>query len=87
LVLATGWEKKLIDAMEPEKETLNITWKYPGNERVLLWTVNIMAGGAFLLQTSIGIFSPTTWGSLTVLIAGVVILMVVLREGERRWLA
>ena len=87
LVLATGWEKKLIDAMEPEKETLNITWKYPGNERVLLWTVNIMAGGAFLLQTSIGIFSPTTWGSLAVLIAGVVVLMVVLREGERRWLA
>jgi hypothetical protein len=54
---------------------------------VLLWTVNIMAGGAFLLQASIGMFSPTTWGSLAVLIAGVVVLMVVLREGERRWLA
>jgi hypothetical protein len=83
-VLATGWERLLIDAMMPEKETLTITWKFPGNETVLVWTVNLIVGGAFLLQVVIGIFSPMSWGALAGVFAVSVLAIALAREIPRR---
>jgi hypothetical protein len=64
LVLTTGWEKKLIDALEPEAETVNVSWKYPQNENLLFWVVNAIIGTAFFLQVFIGVFNPETYGAL-----------------------
>ena len=83
-VLATGWERLLIEAMMPEKETLTITWKFPGNETVLVWTVNLIVGGAFLLQVVIGVFSPMSWGALMGVFAVSVLAIALARELPRR---
>ena len=64
LVLTTGWEKKLIDALEPEAETVNVSWKYPQNENLLFWVVNAIIGTAFFLQVFIGVFNPETYVAL-----------------------
>jgi hypothetical protein len=58
LVLTTGWEKRLIDALEPEAETINVSWKYPQNENLLFWIVNGIVGAAFFIQLFIGILNP-----------------------------
>ena len=58
LVLTTGWEKRLIDALEPEAETINVSWKYPQNEDLLFWIVNGIVGAAFLIQVFIGMLNP-----------------------------
>ena len=79
-VLATGWEKLLIEAMLPEKETLGITWTFPGNDSVLLWTVNLIVGGAFLLQFVIGVFSPMTFAVMFGVFIASVVAIVVVRE-------
>lgn len=83
-VLATGWERLLIEAMLPEKETLGITWTFPGNDNVLLWTVNLIVGGAFLLQFVIGVFSPMTFAAMFGVFIASVIAIVVVREIPRR---
>ena len=83
-VLATGWEKLLIEAMLPEKETLGITWTFPGNDNVLLWTVNLIVGGAFLLQFVIGVFSPMTFAAMFGVFIASVVAIVVVREIPRR---
>ena len=83
-VLATGWERLLIEAMMPEKETLTITWKFPGNETVLVWTVNLIVGGAFLLQVVIGVFSPMSWGAVMGVFAASVAVIALVRELPRR---
>jgi len=84
LVLTTGWEKRLIDALEPEPETINVSWKYPQNENLLFWIVNGIVGGAFFLQFVIGVFDPETQGGLVLpvllFIAGIVIASVVSRR-------
>ncbi|MFL2950536.1 MAG: hypothetical protein ACJZ56_05040 [Candidatus Thalassarchaeaceae archaeon] len=58
LVLTTGWEKRLIDALEPEAETINVSWKYPQNEDLLFWIVNGIVGAAFFIQVFIGMLNP-----------------------------
>lgn len=58
LVLTTGWEKRLIDALEPEAETINVSWKYPQNEDLLFWIVNGIVGAAFFIQVFIGVLNP-----------------------------
>jgi len=83
-VLATGWERLLIDAMLPEKETLTITWKFPGNETVLVWTVNLLVGGAFLFQVVVGVFSPVTWGAVAGVFFLSALVLALAREIPRR---
>ena len=70
--------------MMPEKETLTITWKFPGNETVLVWTVNLIVGGAFLLQVVIGVFSPMSWGAVMGVFAASVAVIALARELPRR---
>mgnify|MGYP006156232071 FL=1 len=55
LVLATGWEKKLIDALEPDEEMLKVSWAWPGDERKLLWGVNLMIGIPFVVALMAGV--------------------------------
>lgn len=55
LVLATGWEKKLIDALEPNEEMLTVSWAWPGNERRLMWGVNLMIGIPFVVHLLAGV--------------------------------
>ena len=55
LVLATGWEKKLIDALEPDEEMLTVSWAWPGSERKLMWGVNLMIGIPFVVHLLAGV--------------------------------
>ena len=55
LVLATGWEKKLIDALEPSDEMKIYSWEWPGNKKTLLYTVNITVGATLIINTLIGV--------------------------------
>ena len=55
LVLATGWERHLIDALEPDEEMKTISWAWPGDERKLLLGVNLMIGIPFVLKLLTGV--------------------------------
>ena len=55
LVLATGWEKKLIDALEPSEEMKVYSWDWPGNNKTLLYTVNITVGATLIIHTLLGV--------------------------------
>ena len=66
LVLTTGWEKKLIDALEPDSETINVSWAYPGNDTMLFWMVNFIVGSAFFFKVLVAIFVPTSLSGLVV---------------------
>tara|TARA_B110000495_G_scaffold98804_1_gene85451 strand:- start:325 stop:1659 length:1335 start_codon:yes stop_codon:yes gene_type:complete len=55
LVLATGWERYLIDALEPDEEMKNVSWAWPGNERGLMWTINLMIGIPFAINLLTGV--------------------------------
>ena len=55
LVLATGWEKKLIDALEPSEEMKIYSWDWPGNKKTLLYTVNITVGATLIIHTLLGV--------------------------------
>ena len=55
LVLATGWERYLIDALEPDEEMKTISWAWPGDERKLLLGVNLMIGIPFVLKLLTGV--------------------------------
>jgi hypothetical protein len=50
----------------------------------LVWTVNLIVGGAFLLQVVIGIFSPMSWGALAGVFAVSVLAIALAREIPRR---
>lgn len=55
LVLATGWERYLIDALEPDEEMKSVSWAWPGNERKLMWSVNLMIGIPFVINLITGV--------------------------------
>ena len=55
LVLATGWERYLIDALEPDTEMTTVSWAWPGNERALMWGVNLMIGILFAFKILAGV--------------------------------
>ena len=55
LVLATGWERHLIDALEPNEEMKSVSWSWPGNERAMIWGVNLMIGIPFTIKLLIGV--------------------------------
>ena len=55
LVLATGWERHLIDALEPDEEMRTISWAWPGNERSMMWGVNLMIGIPFAIKLLAGV--------------------------------
>ena len=55
LLLATGWESKLIEALEPNEEMMRYSWKWPGNERQLILWVNIVVGVPFALSLLVGV--------------------------------
>jgi len=85
LVLTTGWEKKLIDALEPDAETINVSWKYPGNDKLLFWTVNFIVGGAFILQATIGLLNPESHTELILPLVIVALIMALIFDGNRRF--
>ena len=85
LVLTTGWEKKLIDALEPDAETINVSWKYPGNDKLLFWTVNLIVGGAFILQALIGILNPESHTELILPLAIVALITALIFDANRRF--
>ena len=74
LVLTTGWEKKLIDALEPDAETINVSWAYPGNVTTLFWMVNFIVGSAFFFKVLVAIFGPTSLSGLIVPILMILVL-------------
>jgi hypothetical protein len=55
LVLATGWERYLIDALEPDEEMKTISWAWPGNERAMMIGVNLMIGLPFVIKLFTGV--------------------------------
>ena len=55
LLLATGWESKLIKALEPNEEMMRYSWKWPGSEKRLLWSVNLILGVPFVLSFMMGV--------------------------------
>ena len=55
LVLATGWERHLIDALEPDEEMKTISWAWPGNEKAMIWGVNLMIGIPFVMKVLTGV--------------------------------
>lgn len=55
LVLATGWERYLIDALEPDEEMKTISWAWPGNERAMMIGVNLMIGVPFTIKLLTGV--------------------------------
>lgn len=55
LLLATGWESKLIKALEPNEEMMRYSWKWPGSEKRLLWGVNLILGVPFVLSFLMGV--------------------------------
>ena len=55
LVLATGWERYLIDALEPDEEMKTISWAWPGNERAMMIGVNLMIGVPFVIKLFTGV--------------------------------
>jgi hypothetical protein len=55
LVLATGWERYLIDALEPDEEMKTVSWAWPGNERSMIWGVNLMIGIPFVIKLLAGV--------------------------------
>ena len=55
LVLATGWERYLIDALEPDEEMKTISWAWPGNERAMIIGVNLMIGIPFVIKLFTGV--------------------------------
>jgi presenilin-like A22 family membrane protease len=55
LVLATGWERHLIDALEPDEEMKTVSWAWPGNERAMTWGVNLMIGIPFVVKLLLGV--------------------------------
>jgi len=55
LVLATGWERYLIDALEPDTEMTTVSWAWPGNERALMWSINLMIGIPFAFKILAGV--------------------------------
>ena len=55
LVLATGWERYLINALQPDAEMKNVSWAWPGNERKLMWSVNLMIGIPFVIRLLTGV--------------------------------
>jgi hypothetical protein len=55
LVLATGWERHLIDALEPDEEMKTVSWAWPGNERSMIWGVNLMIGIPFAIKLLAGV--------------------------------
>lgn len=55
LVLATGWERYLIDALEPDEEMKTISWAWPGNERAMMIGVNLMIGVPFVIKLLTGV--------------------------------
>ena len=55
LVLATGWERYLIDALEPDEEMKTISWAWPGNERAMMIGVNLMIGVPFAIKLLTGV--------------------------------
>ena len=85
LVLTTGWEKKLIDALEPDAETINVSWKYPGNDKLLFWTVNLIVGGAFILQATIGILNPESHSELILPLAIAALILGLIFDANRRF--
>ena len=74
LVLTTGWEKKLIDALEPDAETINVSWAYPGNVTMLFWMVNFIVGAAFFFKILVAIFGPTSLSGLIVPVLMILVL-------------
>ena len=55
LVLATGWERYLIDALEPDEEMKTISWAWPGNERAMMIGVNLMIGVPLVIKLFTGV--------------------------------
>ena len=55
LVLATGWERYLINALEPDEEMKTISWAWPGNERAMIIGVNLMIGIPFVIKMFTGV--------------------------------
>ncbi|MEC8763595.1 MAG: hypothetical protein VXX40_00165 [Candidatus Thermoplasmatota archaeon] len=55
LVLATGWERYLINALEPDEEMKTISWAWPGNERAMIIGVNLMIGIPFVIKLFTGV--------------------------------
>jgi hypothetical protein len=55
LVLATGWERYLIDALEPDEEMKTISWAWPGNQRRMMIGVNLMIGVPFVIKLVAGV--------------------------------
>jgi hypothetical protein len=55
LVLATGWERYLIDALEPDEEMKTVSWAWPGNERAMMIGVNLMIGVPFVIKLFTGV--------------------------------
>ena len=49
LMLATGWERRLIEALEPQEEMMLYHWKWPGDEEKLIRWVNLVVGVPFAL--------------------------------------
>ena len=75
----------MIDALEPDAETINVSWKYPGNEKLLFWTVNLIVGGAFVLQAMIGILNPESHSELILPLAIVGLIMALIFDANRRY--
>lgn len=55
LLLATGWESKLIKALEPNEEMMRYSWKWPGDEKRLVLGVNLVLGVPFVLSLLMGV--------------------------------
>ena len=55
LVLATGWERYLIDALEPDEEMKTVSWAWPGDERKMMIGVNLMIGVPFVIKLLAGV--------------------------------
>jgi len=55
LVLATGWERYLINALQPDAEMKKVSWAWPGNERRLIWSINLLIGIPFVIRLLTGV--------------------------------
>ena len=55
LILATGWEKKLINALEPNEEMMKYSWNWPGDSGRLILGINLVVGVSFLLSLALGV--------------------------------
>lgn len=84
LVLTTGWEKKLIDALEPDSETITVSWAYPGNETILFWMVNFIVGAAFFFKIIVAILNPTNLSGLIIPILMILVFYALTFEANRR---